>query len=243
MTDRYSSEVFGHYLTTASAHRSDLSEEGIAKSRQAYQREFGAFLPSDKDAPILEIGCSVGGFLDFLAESGYQTVQGVEISHELVEVCHQRGHESVVCASGLDFLAGSDQRWATVVMIDVLEHLPKQAGLDLLKAIAACLQPEGRLVLRVPNMSNPLNLQARYGDFTHEVGYSKEALEQMLRIAGFEVESVHAAAGQHRNPLAKLVFDRMAWWAFQQFCRRTMQIRAQVLRGKNIIGVATPKAS
>jgi SAM-dependent methyltransferase len=236
--EAYLDAVYGRYLSTSYAHRNDLSAEGVARAARVLERELGPHLPGDRATPVLEIGCGNGGFLRLCRDRGYTDVRGLDISPELVAFCRRQGFERVERADGLGFLRATAEQFGLVVLIDMLEHLPKQTAVALMQAVRDRLLPGGRVLVRVPNMSNPLNLQARYGDFTHETGFSKESLEQLFRVSGLEVESVHGAAGRHRSPLARLVFDRLLWRAFLVFYRRTMQLKAGVERGKNLIGVA-----
>lgn len=236
--EAYLDAVYGRYLSTSYAHRNDLSAEGVARAAQVLERELGPHLPGDRATAVLEIGCGNGGFLRLCRDLGYTDVRGLDISPELVEFCRRQGFERVELSDGLGFLRATGERFGLVVLIDMLEHLPKQTAVALMQAVRDRLLPGGRVLVRVPNMSNPLNLQARYGDFTHETGFSKESLEQLFRVSGLDVESVHGAAGRHRSRLARLVFDRLLWRAFLVFYRRTMQLKAGVERGKNLIGVA-----
>lgn len=236
---RYTEDVYGRYLTTAYSHRSDLSDEGLARGTNAYERDFGSYLPDDPEAQILEIGCGNGSFLQLCVEKGLPNARGVEISPELVDFCRSRGLENVIHAEALEFLRETPDLFHLIALFDVLEHLPKSRALEVMKTASKRLHPGGRLLVRVPNMSNPLNIQARYGDFTHEVGYSKESLEQLLRVCGLEIESVYGLSGRHRNWLAHIVFDRLLWWAFQVFYRHTMQLKTTVERGKNLVAVAS----
>jgi SAM-dependent methyltransferase len=234
----YQAEIYDRYVSTTFAHRNDLSREGVARSAENFFREFGAYLPAGKAEPILEIGCGHGGFLLCCRQQGYADVSGVDISPEQVDFCHKLGFGEVVCSDALSYLRGSDRQFGLIVMSDVLEHLPKDQVLAVLKAINDHLRPGGRVVLRVPNMSNPFNLRTRYVDFSHESGFSRESLEQVLRVSGLEVERVYGAFTPHPRFLVRLVFERLLWRAFLLFYRHTMHLSHEVVRGKNLIGVA-----
>ncbi len=233
----YRAKIFDRYNSTSYAQRNDLSAAGLDRVAKSYVREFGPYMPEDPNAPILEIGCGGGSFLATCQTLGYTDVRGFDISAEMVDFCHQRGLENVACDDGLSYLRHSDERFALIVASDVLEHVPKQDGLQLMQEAHRRLLPGGRVILRVPNMSNPLNIQARYGDYTHEVGFSKESLEQFLRNAGFEIEALHSAAGTHRRWLAKILFDRLLWKAFRLLCYRVFKLKTVPQRGKNLIAV------
>ena len=104
----------------------------------------------------------------------------------------------------------SDQRHTTcVVMLHVLEHVPKSETIRLLTAIRRSLAVGGRLLVEVPNMGDPLNgTYFRYGDFTHEVGFPEESLRYVLTQAGFRevefLESIGATSPWGRRAAAGL---------------------------------------
>ncbi len=239
MTDSYPDNVYATYNADTYAARNDLSEEGLARSARMYERHFGPYLPEDRSLPILEIGCGVGAFLTCLESMGY-AYRGIDISEDQIAFCRARGLEDVEVADGLSYLERSREFFGAVVLSDVLEHLDKARALATLGAIARRLAPEGRLLLRVPNLSNPLNVRTRYVDFTHELGFSQESLAQVLRLSGFKVLSVHGEYALHRRRLARWVFDGLAWRAFQLLYRHTLHLKAEIVRGKNLIAVATP---
>lgn len=230
-------EILDRYLTTTYASSNDLSAEGIERAARAYAREFGPLLPADRKAALLEVGCGVGGFLVCCRNLGYDDVDAFDISPEQVAFCHELGFGNVEQAEALDYLGRQDRHYAAVVLSDVLEHLPKSRVVATLQAILDRLEVGGRVILRVPNMSNPLNVRTRYVDFTHESGFTAESLAQVLRAAGFEVSEVYGAFVPHRSWLARLVFDHLLWRAFLLFQRHTMHLKRAVVRGKNLIAV------
>ncbi len=230
-------DLFERYLTTTYAARNDLSAQGLERAARAYERQLGRHLPADRERPILEIGCGAGGFLLCCRELGFTDVRGVDISPQQVEFCRRLGFPDVECAEALAYLRSGHDLHAAIVMTDVLEHLPKQRILPTLEAARERLERSGRLILRVPNMSNPLNLRTRYVDFTHEVGFTVESLAQVLRLSGFQVAEVYGTFPGHRRWLARLLFDRICWRAFRLFSRQVLGLSGEVVRGKNLIAI------
>lgn len=235
--------LLDRYLTTTYESRNDLSPEGLQRAARVYAREFGPLLPENRTAAILELGCGVGGFLLCCRDLGYRNVDGIDISPEQVAFCHRLGFTEVERAEALDYLSRQSRRWDAVVLSDVLEHLPRREVLATLEAIHDRLSADGRVILRVPNMSNPLNLRTRYVDFTHETGFTKESVAQLLRAAGFEVSEVRGVFTPHRSWLARLIFDRLLWRAFVLFQHHTMHLGQEVVRGKNLIAVGLKPGS
>ena len=66
---------------TRTAPTSDPACAAPAHERQQYlRRAIRSFLPRDLAAPILDIGCGTGGFLDALRSVGYSCAEGVDLS-------------------------------------------------------------------------------------------------------------------------------------------------------------------
>ena len=233
----YRKALFQRYQSTHYAPRSDLSPIGIQKVANRYKYFLGPYLPQKKEASILEVGCGGGGFLPLCEQLGYTKVQAMDIAPENVAFCHERGFTYVQCAEASNFLSQSQDRFDLIVLSDVLEHMTKDEVIHLLHLIHRRLYPTGTVILRVPNLSNPFNIRSRYVDFTHEVGLTKESLQQILRVSGFQIKALFGEFETHRRRLARLIFDRVLWKLFLLFYHHTMHLHAEVIRGKNLIAV------
>lgn len=102
----------------------------------------------------------------------------------------------------------------TVIAVNVLEHVERDA--EFLSAANRILAPGGALLILVPAMP------ALYGSldkaFDHYRRYTRSGLEQSLRTAGFEIETLH-----YLNSVGVA-----AWFAAGRVLRRTTLGRAQV---------------
>ena len=94
---------------------------------------------------ILDAGCGTGRNLVEYARLG--AVEGVDMSDEAVEFCHQRGFDGVQ-RSTLEELPFEDGRFDLITATDVIEHIDDDvAVLRELRRVAA---PDGRLMITVP---------------------------------------------------------------------------------------------
>jgi 2-polyprenyl-3-methyl-5-hydroxy-6-metoxy-1,4-benzoquinol methylase len=183
--DNYLSTHFGRIAdTSASMHR-------LNSLRANYPR----LLPADRDAAILEIGPGRGEFLELAGELGYRRVTAIDLSAEVVELLSQRYPDVARVSDTVSFLAEKSTCFDVIIMMHVLEHVPKTETVALLAAIRQALSPGGSLVIEVPNMANPVvGLTVRYADFTHETGFTRSSLEQVLRMAMFESVTIRPFA-------------------------------------------------
>jgi SAM-dependent methyltransferase len=150
------------------------------------------WLPQDQSVPILDVGCGWGHLLLGLWASGFRNLTGVELSKDQFEIARQslpleiRLHN----ANARDFLKLTGGRYGLVTAFDLIEHLSKEEGLDLLRGVFRVLEPGGSVVIRTPNMANILATYTRYMDITHVVGYTEWSLFQLLDLAGFSEHQV-----------------------------------------------------
>ena len=109
----------------------------------------------------LDVGCGTGELVGTLAAAGWDAM-GTEPATELAEVGRARGlHIEPFMAP--DYLrrwrASDGQAFGGITLLNVLEHVPDPAG--LVRDLVTALAPGGRLVVRVPNDFNALQLAAQ----------------------------------------------------------------------------------
>jgi hypothetical protein len=91
--------------------------------------------------------------------------------------------------------------YGAVLCLDVLEHLPMQEGLAMVRAMIALLAPGGALVIQTPNaayLPDP-----RSWDMTHLHVYNAGDLWAYLKCEGLEVDLYRVALrDEHPGPVA-----------------------------------------
>jgi SAM-dependent methyltransferase len=136
-------------------------------------------------APVLDIGCGRGEFLELLQAEGIPA-RGVEVDPELVAAAQARGLD-VAEADGLVELASlEDESLGGVVMIQVVEHLTPQQLIDLVLLAKDKVRPGGRVILETVNpQSLYVFARAFYLDPTHTQPIHPAYLDFLFRQAGF----------------------------------------------------------
>ncbi len=199
------------------------------KSYQQIMRSVKKFaLP--EAANILEIGCYLGGFLDYARQLGFTTF-GCEINPYYVDYVTEKGH---TCYWGeIDQLHLRKNFFDVVVLQEVLEHLPRPV--EFLTFITDILRPGGLIVVEIPNMSfhywkgkleknivskifphHPVSgLIPRY----HLNHFSVRSLKNLFRKTGGEIEQIQirrskAVAEKHSNPAILLLL----FWNYIASC-------------------------
>ena len=157
------------------------------KSSKGFSMWYYDCLPSDKKVKILDIGCGDGKFLYFLIQNGYTEIEGLELSHSIAAEANKNvGCPIKVVDDTIAYLMENPERFHTITMNDVLEHIDKKETIHFLSAVKNAIVPGGNLIVNVPQVSGISSLYCRYIDFSHQIIYTEMSLRQVLMLAGFE---------------------------------------------------------
>jgi SAM-dependent methyltransferase len=140
-------------------------------------------------APVVDLGCGRGEFLDLLRDAGIDGV-GVDGNAEMVFRCRERGLSAEV-GDAVDFVSRrGPASFGGIFAAQFVEHLPPRVLGGFLESCHRALRPGGRLVLETVNPRSLVALvEAFFRDLTHEKPLHPETLDFALRAAGFrEVE-------------------------------------------------------
>jgi len=130
---------------------------------------------------ILDVGCGDGLFFSRLAEFG--EVEGIEPDASLLSA--DSPHRGRITVAPFDERFQPGRRYALVLMLDVLEHLPDPVG--ALSHARALLEPDGRLVVTVPAFQW---LWTHHDELNrHFVRYTRATLREVAGRAGLRMEA------------------------------------------------------
>lgn len=178
--------IFSNYSEINDSIPNVFDQGFYKKAAKEYDAMYKSFMPDNKNASILDIGCGKGFFLYYLKEYGYKNYYGIDADQSSIN--HTKKYITQYCEHRLaeDFLLGKQNAYDLIVMNEVLEHIEKEKIIPLLKTIKTALNPEGKLICYVPNMENPFTTYTRYHDFTHTIGFTQNSLRMVLKYAGLE---------------------------------------------------------
>ncbi len=137
-----------------------------------------------KDTNILEIGCSVGIFLNQLKLDGYTNAYGVDISDEAISQARESGLVNVEVRDATSL--GANRKYQTIIASDVLEHIEDES-----KALSSwydVLNPGGALIIFLPAHKY---FWSQHDEINHHFRrYNKKYLKKVLEKAGFKIERI-----------------------------------------------------
>ena len=182
-------KIFDNYLT---GHYSNSEEEVLTllkRNKAPIDYNLKQFFEAriDKKNNILDLGCGYGSFLYFLQSHRYENVTGVDISTEEVRICKKlfktyQFHQEDI----FEYVYNTKEKFDVIYLSHVLEHVKKDQIFEFLQDVKNILTDDGYFIIVVPNSAAYFNAAAnRYGDLTHEIGFTEISLSQLLMVAEF----------------------------------------------------------
>lgn len=196
MSGDYRRKLFSSYNATHVSHLDADDESKLAFFREYTRVNYLQHLGNldGNSAEILEIACNKGYLLAALHSLEFKKLFGVDLSPLDVEKAQQIVPSAEISyADAFDYLDANVEKFDVIILKAVLEHIQKDQVIPLLDAIKSGLKPAGMVIVDVPNMDWLFAQHERYMDFTHEVGFTRESLAQVMRQV---FSSVHIERGK-----------------------------------------------
>lgn len=212
--ERKGNQIWDHYCDAGFSVVNPLSISAYESAAISYGYNYKSFLPKNRRAKILDIGCGMGHFLYYLYTQNYTNFIGIDISKQQIAfikndflACEELAEsfkkisEKVYQADAFTFLKQHESEYELIVANDLIEHIEKDKILQLFGLIRNSLKENGAFIAKTPNMGNPFSLKARYVDFTHEIGYDEISLFQILKISNFREINIYQMRNKKRDSM------------------------------------------
>lgn len=171
------------------------------------------------DTSILDVGCGNGYVMQFLKDSGYLNVFGIDISNEQVEYSKSKGLE-VEVNNIFEFVKKSKKKFDVIFAMDIIEHFYKNELIELFEGLNSLLTENGILIIHTPNGDGIFPQHIIYGDLTHLTIFNPRSLEQILRLTNFEDISCFETGPTTKN-LKGII--RLFFWNLIRFFYKTVK--------------------
>lgn len=134
---------------------------------------------------VLDVGCGRGEFLELLKSRGI-AARGIDLNHEMVELCRARGL-AVSHGDVLTHLRGlADESLGGLFAAQVVEHLTPEYLLAFLDQAHRVLRPQAPIVLETINVACWYAFfQSYIRDITHARPLHPETLKYLVVASGF----------------------------------------------------------
>jgi SAM-dependent methyltransferase len=159
---------------------------------RARQIEYLPYFEGASD--VLDIGCGRGEFLELLREKGVSG-RGLDVNHEMVEVCLSRGLD-VAEGDALSYLQQQpDASLGGMIALQVVEHLDPGYLMEMLDVAYHKLRPGSHVILETINVASWYAFFSSYiRDLTHVRPIHPDTLSYLLSASGFQRVSVRYSA-------------------------------------------------
>lgn len=213
--ENWKNRIYESYMTNGFKDAHDNKKEYTLHARY-FHKNYLKYLPADKNARILELGCGMGHFAYFCVGEGYKNYIGIDASEEnIIYIKKTFGKKLDVKVMDIMDILEEEERENTcdaVIFNDVIEHLTKPEIIRVLDGIHRVLAPGGVLLVKTPNMANPyVSTAGRYIDITHEVGFTEKSMLQVLRATGYCNIKIIGTDIYVLNPLVSALAKAVSW--------------------------------
>lgn len=239
--ESYRERLYLHYVATHFG--TDAAEvHSRVESAVHYFRRLLKYIPKDKSAEILDLGCGCGSLLYWLKDAGYTSLEGIDRSPEQVAAAHSLGLTLVKAGDILDHVARREPESSDVVIaFDVIEHLEKEEAFELADGVFRVLRPGGLFILHLPNGEGLFSGCVAFNDLTHELILTSGSLGQLLRCVGFSDVSTYEDTPIVHGPISAARY--VIWMVIKSILRlvyaaQTGNIGRELILSQNFLAIA-----
>ena len=182
----YKKKIYDNYLSNRVVGTIPSDMSSLNSRKPFYLDVIKKHFPTNKEIKVLDLGCGYGAFLHFMRERGYRSAQGVDSSIEMVEAATKLGITEITHGDLFSFLKEKpDESIDVITAIDIIEHFTKSEIFDLVAEMKRVLKKGGRIISHQPNAEGVFGNAILYGDFTHEVSFTRNSMAQVFLGSGF----------------------------------------------------------
>jgi len=181
----YREKIYKYYSSNSGRNLAPQTVDGFKVREPFFDKIIKNYFPKDKDIKILEIGCGYGSFGFCIQNAGYKNYIGIDGSQEQVEEAKRLGI-NIKLGNLVEYLKNTkDNSLDLLIAIDVIEHFTKEELSDLVDEFYRVLKKDGTIITHQPNAESPFGNSIRYGDFTHELAFTRSSISQLFLSSGF----------------------------------------------------------
>jgi 2-polyprenyl-3-methyl-5-hydroxy-6-metoxy-1,4-benzoquinol methylase len=170
------------------------SYEDILNRLKVYLPLIGEAKVGTIEAPILDVGCGRGEWLDLLRQSGY-TAKGLDINRTTLEQCRAKKFEVVESDVIMYLQSLPNESIGALTGFHIIEHLPFAVLIRLFDEAARVLKPNGLVIFETPNPQNVLvGSNTFYFDPTHRNPLPSAMIQFMAEsrgLSGVRIMDLH----------------------------------------------------
>ena len=157
--------------------------------------------------PILDVG---SGYGEFIRHVGEGEKWALDLEPTLASHYADFGIRFVASPAGDLGSHLPKDYFGTIFSSNLLEHLSREEIMRFLQGARQCLQPNGKLVIFMPNFKRAF--REYYDDYTHTTALTEVSLSDMIASSGFQVEFVHPGFMPYSVKDSRLPVNKILVW-------------------------------
>jgi len=159
-----------------------------------YERNYRAFLPEDRSAAILDIGCGPGDFVRYLQGLGYSNITAVDVDQRAIEtLAGLDGIRAQRVEIGRELPADLSGPWDLIVAKQMIYYLDRRDAAAFVRSVSEALVENGRLAVEIFNGSLLSSSFTENKDPGILTAYTELGLKRLLEGNGLRVERLFGA--------------------------------------------------
>ena len=144
---------------------------------------------------VLEIGPGTGSLLQYLNKNNISNIDVIDNDSSVLQFINKTFTiNKVFRTNNLSTINKMLQEYDLIFMLQVFEHFPKTAYVDIVQALFCKLKKGGSMIIMVPNGGNPLNILERYHDLQHENAFTEDSLKEIPNYCELNNYSINIEA-------------------------------------------------
>ena len=188
----YRPRIYGAYVTARQENLAPDSLAGLGPRLFPLRRFVKRHFPPNVRAAILDLGCGHGALIFVARQMGYHNVRGVDGAAEQVAAARRLGIDGVTQGDVMETLSKqSGESLDCILAFDLIEHFTKNELIGLIDEVHRVLRTGGRWIIHTPNAESPFGNSTIFGDFSHELAFTRISLAQILLSSGFSRVTCH----------------------------------------------------
>jgi len=166
-------------------------------------------IATDGSLKVLDIGCGSGTLLYFLKKRLGCDVYGIDIDETaIIKGMENLGIKNLYAYSIKGFIEQNpSMKFDAIIFTELLEHLDDPA--DFINDIKGILNPNGHIIISVPNRERTVNSEMRTDRPPHHLTkWNKYSLEKFLNSNGFNISYIAIPSFSISSSLSNILFSR-----------------------------------
>ena len=167
----------------------------------ALELNYRPWLPADRDAAILDLGCGSGRVLHYLSALGYTQLEGVDRDAESLKVIGELpGVRLDCCDVSAEYLAQRPGRYKLIVLRQMIYYVDRGQVMAFLAALKSALADDGLLIVEFFNGSLLSSRMTELKDPFIRTAYTEHAMRRLFDASGLRTRHI----GPELRPISGL---------------------------------------